>query len=581
MAPPTDITGYPAAAADNLSSTDGFLIDLAGRLPMPSFGDRFGRDYAQWLRGVIQESEWDKLAHLFKQAAKSTGPIFFAQYKSLLEASSRSRGKASSEVSERTTAAPEHAEESKSDDAAAPVSPPGAATDKAGILSPVQDRQWAWTARDQTEGALWNVLESHESQLKELVDKISKDFAAELGKTHAKLLEDVAGVRKGLEAKFQSIEKDIKNASKRSQQQSASPDKEPSAFKSRLAKLEREVAEIKKRMSELGVVPPEDPTVVPVITAQEKRFFRDMPALFRDWVLGHRWIAWGTGIGIVVAVLVAVWLPPSVQNSQESVPPIDGSARRDREDALVQRALPGSAAARLLENAANWKQDVAESAYLATLAIALSHNTVQIDGTLDCALLQAALRKQEPAISVDNDCGVGTIAALDAAPKGECCRNFSNEDAQSSKKRQSCFMIGHLELVSAEPEQPGEACLGVSPWREGRRWTEDEASRALVLFQAAAQAAKGAPDSELANNLRSLDPSQKVNLLSKSLAGEDLFPDEARRVLMLVWTAFGGSEDRLEQLTIEQLGELDRLVEQLNAENVPAGSTTTTASGAQ
>src|SRR6185436_15315039 len=89
MAFRTDITGYPTAAAASLELSEALVVDLAGRVPMKSPGDRFGRDYAKWLQGVIEKQEWDQLEGLYKRAIAFPGASFFANYKSLLNAPSR------------------------------------------------------------------------------------------------------------------------------------------------------------------------------------------------------------------------------------------------------------------------------------------------------------------------------------------------------------------------------------------------------------------------------------------------------------------------------------------------------------
>src|SRR5215210_2255481 len=555
MAFRTDVTGYPAAAADGLELSDGFVIDLAGRLRSTSTDDRFGRDYAHWLAGVIQQGDWDRLARLYQQAINFPGGVFFAHYKSLLEAPSRSRVATAAEVAP-TAAAPKRAAESGPGVVEAPVTafaPPTAVPEER-IITPVQDWQRDSAARDEVEGALWKLRENHRSQIEELIGKIGKDFAADVDKASSRLVKEVAGLREGLDTKLKEFDKDLKKvekAGKRTQQQTASAGRDAGSVEARLEKLENDLAEVTERLAALG-------GTGGVSTAQARRSFRAMLASSRDWIRNHRRpIFWATGIGVVVAVLVILWLRSVVQISPGTIAPDQSVVWRKKVDTLVQRVQPGRLAARLLENASKAK-DVAPTVHAATLAVALSHG-VETGEKLDCALLQAALQAAEPGISVDGDCGSTTLTALEATPKADCCRRFSTADAQGPKKIRNCFITDSLQLALQAGRQE-EACRGESPWREGRHWTEDEASRALSLFQMAARSAKGAPDSELAKSLRSLDPSQSSSLRD-GLAGKTLTRDEARRVLELAWAGSGGIGERLDELTIEQLEELDRIID--------------------
>ncbi|HYU36250.1 MAG TPA: hypothetical protein VEW48_29170 [Thermoanaerobaculia bacterium] len=553
----TDVTGYPAAAADGLELSDGFVIDLAGRLRPTSTDDRFGRDYAHWLWGMIQQGDWDRLARLYQQAVNFPGGVFFAQYRSLVDAPSRSRVATAAEVPEPPAAAPKRAAESGPGVVEAPataVAPAAAALEEL-TITPVQDWQRDSAARDELEGALWKLRENHRSQIEELVGKIGKDFAADVDKANARLVKEIAGLREGLDTKLKEFDKELKKvekkAGKRSPQQSASVGRgrDSSSVEARLAEMERDLAEVAERLvglEEAGGV-------------RRRRSLREMLVLSRDWLRERLWIAWGAAIAIVMAVLLTLALRWGADKvTPELVAPTELQARKASTEALLKRAQEGKTAARLLESA-TLREDVAPRAHAVTLAIALSHG-LQIGDELDCALLQAALR-EGTAVPVLGICGQKTIDALVAAPKAECCQKFQTTPIDEKKLR-NCFVTDQLQLALPGPGKQVEACGGESPWRKGRSWTEEESSHALALFQRASRAFEGDRGSELDKSLRRLDPSQSPSL-RENLAGETLTRDEAKRVLELAWAAWSGWEDRLGKLSANQLEELGRIVDQV------------------
>src|SRR6185295_19082565 len=175
-----------------------------------------------------------------------------------------------------------------------------------------------WVARDQVEGELWQMRESHRSQIEELVTKIRQDFAADLEKARARLLDDVGAQRKGLEADLKEVEKELKKTGKRAQQKSQSSSRESSSVEVRLEKLERDLTQVRNRLKQLRVpgqpsdaadITPE-PSALPAEKDEpEKRSFQDVLASSREWLLGRRWIAVVAGIGVVLGLLGAFVLP--------------------------------------------------------------------------------------------------------------------------------------------------------------------------------------------------------------------------------------------------------------------------------
>jgi hypothetical protein len=637
MAFPADITGYPAAAADNLELSDGFVVDLTGRLPATSIGDRFGLDYARWLARVIQEGRWDQLEALYRRASDFPGAAVFSNYRSLLEAPTRPRGTITTGVPKLPAAVPVRAERPSvvepSEAAAAPS--PAVAGDQT-APSPLQARKQAWAARDQTEGALWGVLESHKSQLEELVGKLHEDLTAAVKKASGRLRDEVEGTRRGLGESLKKIERDSASAGavkadlnkldseirevgnrirhledrvsklaedftselKRADQlrdwlraeigvvqkrfgeslkkvERELVDVEHSghqqhasagAVKTDVDRLSREIAEIRKRISRLEKTgrPPEivkAPPDVGVVKIPTMYPFRGPLALLRDWLRDNRWLIWGSGIGILLALLGVVALREMGNISPELFAPSHWLAEKARRDALYALVQPGKNAARLLESVARHEQ-VAPRAHLETLAIALSHG-IPIDERLDCALLQATLQTEKLMVPVDGSCGNRTLDALVAAPKVECCRRFQSMNTpQDLTMLRSCFVTGYLQLGLEPLGGQVEACRGETPWHEKRSWTEEETARALALFQAASKSFRGEPDSELAQALRDLDPAQSPSLL-QSLVGETLTRDEARRVLELAWAALSGHQGHLNDLSAGQFDDLDRFVDEI------------------
>jgi hypothetical protein len=127
-----------------------------------------------------------------------------------------------------------------------------------------------------------------------------------------------------------------------------------------------------------------------------------------------------------------------------------------------------------------------------------------------------------------------------------------------------------------EPEkgrQQFEVCKGESPWRKGQIWTDKETSSALTLFQTASNVFQGEPDSDLAKSLRDLDPARSQSLRQR-LVGETLTRDEAQRVLELAWHAWRGHQAYLEELTVGQLDDLGRFVDEIirQGEGAPTGA---------
>lgn len=592
MAFGTDITGYPAAAADGLESSDGLLIDLAGRLPAPSTGDRFRRDYTEWLMGVIQEGEWDRLTHLYKQAINFPGVTFFSQYKSLLNASSRTPVAKSAEALEPPVAAPEGTVRNDPGVVEAPtptVAPPAAVAEEP-TITPVQDWQRDSTARNEVEGELWKLRESHRRQIEELVGKIGKDLAADVDNATARLVKEVASLRDGLDAKLnfeEELKKFEKKAGKHTQQQTASAGRESRSVDERFEKLERELAAVVDRLvmleekGEAGTEEGDTGLSVVLSSSSEslspglstgpaaggasaegsrRPFSREGFRLFRDWLRGHRRMAWGAGIAISMAVLLALavrWGADKV--TPDLVAPTESQARKASTEALLKRAQNGKTAARLLETAA-LREGIAPKAHALTLAIALSHGLPMNDG-LDCALLQAALRADGAVIPVVGICGRKTIDALVSAPKSECCQEFQATPIDEKKLR-NCFVTDQLQLALPGAGRQVEACSGESPWRRGRIWTEKESSRALALFQGVSRNFEGDRGSELDISLRNLDPSQSPSL-RENLASITLTRDEAKRVLELAWAARSGWEDHLGKLSANQLGELGQIIDKV------------------
>jgi len=295
----TDVTGYPAAAADGLELSDGFVIDLADRLPTKSHEDRFGRDYVEWLLRVIQDGEWNQLEALYKRAVDCPGASFFPNYRSLLQAPSRPRVTIPAEVP-KPVAVPERAEKPNVvESSEATAAPPAAAAGEPTAPLPLQPRKQAWAVRDETEGAIWQVLESHKSQLEELVGQVRQDFSAELDKVRDRLMKEVADRQKGLDATLKEFEKEVKKVDRKAgkywQQQSASLGRESSTIEARLEKLERDIARIAERPARAGV-------------SSVGRGARTQRSLSLDWLRDHRWIAWMAGIGLLLALLGVIAL---------------------------------------------------------------------------------------------------------------------------------------------------------------------------------------------------------------------------------------------------------------------------------
>jgi hypothetical protein len=590
MAPPADITGYPAAAAENLDQSDGILIDLGGRLPSTEHHDRFGRDYVEWLLSILRERDWSKLDSLYEKARDAPGPVFFSTFKTLLDTRSRSSQEAERKEREPSQDAPDPpAEELGSQAAATPsdlgkaaasFEPPAAGptvaepqppadtvaaipSDESLPSSPVQARRKAWELRSKTEGALWEVLESHREQLEKLVQTLRDDFATDLQKAANKLRQDVAEIRKQMEkTELKAIQLDLDETDKRFREQV------PHHLEERLEELERKLSTLEARLLESGsglsaAHTEEADAAVPPPSEKKPQDSKARLLKLRRWLSRNRRATLITACALLlVLALTSAWrLLKNGQPDHDQIQRQPGPPQQQGIAPLLQRVQDGAVASPLLAAVAQ-HPDFAEDAGLEILAIGLSRG-VQVDEGMDCALLQAALRKHtsalsQPGIEVDGACGRGTVAAL-IATAPDCCRQLQpTQGSQADERLRYCFLARYLQL--GEPATGGtpEACSDESPWRAGRSWKTEEASRALKLFREAALAVEGR-NPLLANSLRGLDPAKSARP-RETLRGARLTPEQAEKTLELAWVAWSRQPLRLSQLTEAQIEQLTLLV---------------------
>ncbi len=580
MSPIADVTGYPAAAAERLEA--GLAVDLSGRLPAPVLDDRFGRYYVQWLQGILQDGRWDELAAVYEKAEEWPGAAFFSKLEPFLRTVTRPAPRSSSTLQKTrpkqvdpmaAESAAEIAEPGAeaADHGLARTPPPGVSVDESLSLPPIRARQEAWRTRNEMEGALWEVLEIHRVQLGRLVAELQRDFAAELMSEGERLRREVTEWRQLLEGEVSRLERDIKGAGQSARRRSSSVLRELEDRGASLEKLSRRVGKLEAHLEKLerassGTHDKLGPALVP---AGEQPIEREVVpafpklALDRKWLRRRRWvgIAAGGTFALALAAATILFSPDS-----EQVPVHSGWKREQ----LVQRARFGDAATRLLAQAAA-QHRFAPRAHGLMLALAL-HRGLGIDGTLDCALVKAALRPTNPRLLVNGVCAAVTEAALNNASKDDCCRRFQTgrQEADSQKLRH-CYLSGHLKLGVAVAGGQSEACFGASPWRQERIWTTNEALRALALFRYAAAAVDDASEADLAKALRGLDPARNASL-GASLADATLTIEEAESVLELSWAVLTDEELQLDRLSNE---ELDRLGQQVEGfVPVPAPATT-------
>jgi hypothetical protein len=624
MTPPADITGFPLDAADQLHPEDGVIVDLAGRMLPSEIHDTFGSAYAKSLQGLLYERAWDEIGRLYESARSMPVTNFFLTFKKLLgdfrgtapvvpkaperspEAAETPRGMVQDDYPLLAAAVPgENAAMAGAQASPAEVIPPTAGPPAvaaqavaapAGTLggeplsgSTVRRTREAWEERRTMEGEAWGLIESYREQLGNLVQSLRQDFQKDLKRAGADLRLQLADLREGQKKELDAFQREvneIKEVGKRSRQRSASLGKEaegrtaarPNDHGGRLKELEERLKKLeggrakkleRGRAAAGAAAAQLDAEEAPSETA--RRSGNDGPPIdespegFWERLLEYRKLAVPLGI-VLLVVLVAGDRVLSGGRRQQAPPPLTSG----QEAALLERVGHDAVAAAALAFAAlqeNIRQEI--------VALALTHG-IAIDETTNCALLQAALRRQaqagQPGITVDGACGGKTTGALVAATMNPCCRDFQTaNDPQAVQQLQNCFLADRLQLGRKS------ACTGRSPWRAGRTWTANEAAAALALFREAAAAVNQSAKPDLARALRDLDPRESPRL-REGLAGKRLTPEQARRVLELTWAARSRREQlrALEKLSDAEIRELARLVNSVAP--APRGASATTTS---
>ncbi len=587
MSPFADVTGFPASAADNLKG--GVVVDLSGRLPPPGLPGPFGRKYVQWLHGILQEGKWGELELLYQQAEKWPGPAFFSNVENLIQAALRPLPQPSAEADEP---APEPGEDdarapegattevqaaatkphrgNRKDRGPVPVSgqpapPSHAAENEDELLSPVQVRRAAWEVRSEAGGAIWNVLETYREQFVTLTAEVRRDFEGKLRAESARVRQQLAELNKALDGEVKTLERNLK-AGKSARQPGSAVLDQLARVREDLRSMRAEMAQVKGQLQALekggvaaaGAAP--TPVGGPPVQPERKRWLRFVlptRGAFRAFLRRRRRAA------VVAVSAIALAVAGTVAPKFWPAPEVAQTADGWDKTRLVQRARAGEVALRLLAATAV-QEDFAPRVHGLTLNLALLRG-IPIEETVDCALTQVVLRTSNPDLPVNGTCGPKTAAALDRAPKDDCCRQL-----QGTEKLRNCFLSSHLRLGRPDADR-AESCLGASPWRKERPWSTDEATRALKLFRDAAEAIDEASKPQLAEAVRALDPKHNPRL-GNDWARQTLNREEAENVLELLWAALSGKESSLERLDAQQIDQLGRYVAGLASHGGTAGA---------
>lgn len=531
-----DITGWPAEAADQAEATGSLVIDLGGGLPAPGGRERFGKDYAGWLAQALEEGAWERITGLYRRAGEIPGAAFFDRFRELLPRAGAVEAAARPKVSARVEPPATEAAESGAETAG---------------TSPWQARRQAWAAREEAEGAIWQLLEQHRAQLQELVGSSREQLAASSKSAEAQLWQTLdehqAQIERSREEavrllarRGEELEAELSDSTARLAKEKKNLARQHRDLEDKIKRLDKRISRLQKELRGLSKAGPaaggvEEEGETPEETAGESPWTESLRERLSGW-LRHPAVGWGGALLVLLVILVGAYRlwprSPGGELPAASAGAVQDPSAEQRRAALVERLQQGEVAVELLEQAAA-REELAERSHALTLALHLQREG-PLPENLRCVLLQAALHRRaltrdEAPLTVDGQCGPGTRNALAAAARGTCCTRFTPGGEQDSPVRlQGCFVARELEL----PET--ESCTGASPWRGNHTWNGDEAARGLALVRHAFDAVGGDRAEELAPALARLDAG-KSPALRQELAGATLTAEEARHLLDLAF----------------------------------------------
>ncbi len=430
MAPATDLTGFPAFAADDLEreGRGSAVIDLGGRVLPPSLRGRFGEGYARWLHRTLRQGNWSELEALYAEEISGSAPSWFADF--------------SREVDEEV-----------------PV---------------FAARQAAWKARDAAEGQAWALLESHRRQLEESLAELRRELDQSAQAAAQKWRQALDRQRQDLDARA-------------AQYRAAAPRPEAASrgLDRRVKVLEDELRRLRKHSA--GVEPVGERQESIALQARPRPSQWQQRLQERDAVALIPKIA--AGLLLIAALSFGGWwgwqtfggrTATPEETTSDAVTQASETLHEQRRESLLQKLQVRDTAVLLMRTAA---ADRAYEKRVNVMALALTlgkQNSLSDDAGK--ALLQQAL-----GITVDGQWGPGSSKSLKDNLPADCqaCASATGAGFAWNGPEASCFLIVHLQL-----DDP--PCPGSSPWSQGRAWSEAEAENVLGLIRAAATSSTNA-----------------------------------------------------------------------------------------